>query len=284
MLNLVARKRQENVAKAKEEREERRRKQPVNVSKAFPDPNIVEKKLEHERRSSEYLQAHPGTTVALSEYDRQRKELDDYFEQKRRVLMEKFISALQLGADVHFTEQKKILWKEYREEFLPHLLDTMHHIIIDNSRIVFATDPTVIENEYFSRMPDVEEGSLHEKISLAVAVYLDDSKKRVAQAAEEQCAKLTLKSMNIMTQKLLDIENYWKEKTKRDVENFHHLKMQEMMYKVEEGNMDTPVHWSEHLTSPRRGRSARAKNNTSRSDSECPPPSDVDQYYAQAQL
>ena len=285
MLNILARKREEELSKAKAIKEATKKSRLVNVSVATSDPNLIEKKLEHDRLSAHYLQIDHGICATNPELNRQRQELADYYNEKRRSLLVKLLSALQLGADVHFTEQKKILWKEYQEEFLPHLLDTMCHIIIDNARIVFSIKPDVENRQLFSRMPNVEEGSLHETISINVAVYLEESMKRVQQLIEEQCARLTLRSMDIMTKTVLDIEEQWKKKTRRDVENFHRLKMQEMSYKLdEERDIMPPSHWSENLVSPQHGRrAAKAKLELHLKEGGGSPTAEDDKYYLQAQ-
>jgi hypothetical protein len=196
----------------------------------------------------------------------------------------KLVSALQLGADCHYADQKKILWREYREDFLPHLLDTMCHIIINNARIVFSTEPENIDNKnkFFSRLPGMEEGSLHEQISINVAVYLEESKMRVLQATEEQCAHLTLKSMDIMTNTVLDIEEHWKQKILRDVENFHRLKMQEMTYKMDEQRDVMPPYHSNDSVSSLQGQ-RESTNHTELKVKDEHTSADHDKYYLQAQ-
>lgn len=290
MLNILARKREEELSKAKAKKDAIKSARLVNVSKAAAVPNLKEKKLEHDRLNAHYLQLQPGMSVPNPELERQRRELDMYYTEKRRTLLVKLLSALQLGADVHFAEQKNILWKEYHEEFLPHLLDTMYHIIIDNARIVFSTNSGTIgdnKQQFYSKMPCMAEGSLHEQISLNVAVFLEESMKKVLQATEEQCAQLTLRSMDIMTKTVLDIEDYWKQKTLRDVENFHLLKMQEMSYKIDEERDLKPTHWSENLVSPQHGRRAtRDKLNdlqVAETENSTPTAAEHDKYYLYAQ-
>jgi hypothetical protein len=289
MLNILARKREEELSKAKAKKDAIKKLNTINVAKAARIPNLVEKKLEHDRLSAHYFSVQPGESIANLELERQRKELDVYYSEKRRDLLVKLLSALQLGADLYFADQKKILWQEYREDFLPHLLDSMYHIIMENSRIVFSTKPDVENKQFFSRMSGIEEGSLHEQISINVAVFLEESKKRVLQATEEQCAQLTLRSMNVMSKTVLDIEDYWRQKTKRDVENFHRLKMQEMSYKMDEQRDVMPPHWSHNLVSPQHGRRIATKEtlelklrekeeNTSATTAD-----EHDKYYLQAQ-
>lgn len=256
MLNILARKREEELAKAKAKKDAKQKSQLINVSNACPDKNLAEKRIEHDRQSAHYFRINPGDCLTHPEVERQRQEVALYYEDKRRILMAKLLTALEQGADIHFADQKKIIWEEYHEEFLPHLLDTMCHIIMDNARIVFSLHPNEMDNrnKFFSRMPGMEEGSLHEQISIKVAVFLDESKKKILEATEKQCAQLTMKSMNIMATNVLNIEEEWKQKTKRDVENFHRLKMQEMSYKIEEEKDEIQVHWSRNFTSPRHAR------------------------------
>lgn len=263
----------------------------INISNACPASNLQQKKQEHDRLSVHYFNLQPGTCLDHHEVERQRQELNAYYDKKRRTLLVKLLNALQLGADFHFEEQKKILWKEYHDEFLPHLLHAMHHIIIDNARILFSTDPQEGSQMFFSKQAGTGEGSLHESISISVAVYLEESKKRVLKATDEQCALLAVKSMNIMSKTILDIEDHWRQKTIRDVESFHLLKMQEMTYKLDEERDVRSAHWSVVLDSPQHVRRARTRTRKTRrkegeeegEEEEQSVSADHDKYYQQAQ-
>jgi hypothetical protein len=93
--------------------------------------------------------------------------------------------------------------------------------------------------------------------------------------------------MNILSKQILDIEDQWREKTKRDVENFHTLKMQEMTYKMDEQRDVISPHWSDNLVSPQHGRiTRREKGELKMMMPECSSSSmtaEHDKYYILAQ-
>ena len=280
MLNILARKREEDAKKKKAIKESKKKSQLVTVSRACTERNLVDKKNEHDRLSAHYFNIRPGECLDHPEIERQRQELATYYNEKRRTQLTKLLEALNVGADIHFNEQKDILWKEYHEDFLPRLVDSMCHMILENAGIVFSVKPNET-NQHFSRIPGMVEGSLHEQISIKVSVYLEDSKKKVLEATEEQCALLTLKSMNIMANNVLDIEDYWREKTKRDVDSFHRLKMQEMSYKIDEERNELESHWSVNLASPRRSRKMEKEKLELEGSNKVS--AEHDKYYLQAQ-
>lgn len=284
MLNILARKREDDLLKAKAKKESNEPRS-VHVSKAAPASNLIGRKLEHDRMSEVYLKRNPEGSSALDNLERQRRELDVYYSEKRKDLMAKLESALALGADSHLAAQKEVVWREYWDEFVPRLLDTMHHIIDKNAAIVFSTRPEATDEgqAQYAKTPDVAEGSLHEQISINVAVFLEESKKRVLQATEEQCAQLTLRSMDILARAVLNIEDYWNTKIAKDVESFHCLKMQEMSYKLDEDCETTPPHWSDSLISPQHGRRAKREKTEVMLDDSSTSTVEHDKYYLQGQ-
>lgn len=155
------------------------------------------------------------------------KDFAHYLAEKRRINLTNLIKALSIGANTCCDEERSNLDKEFQLNFLPSLIQCYASVMLHTAERVFGKDAEcgqIPDNSVHTNVKsEIEESIIHlvEKIKEAILSYL-----------EKKQADLTMCALDALSISVLDREEYWRQKTNRDVEKLHALRLQEVLNEV----------------------------------------------------
>ena len=164
--------------------------------------------------------------VAIAE-----KDFTAYLAEKRRVNLTNLIKALSIGAENVYDEEREKLQQEYHTKFLPSLIQAFSAMVLHTAEMMFGKNgDDLCDIDMSAHLATKNE------LEATIISVVDKFKAAITEYLQQKQTSLTVCALDALSMHVLDREEYWKEKTKRDVEKLHKLKLQEVYNDVSSEN------------------------------------------------
>jgi hypothetical protein len=187
---------------------------------------------------------HPRHGYSGEQIQKAEQDFRGYLHEKRRLYLIQLVDALSIGAELCVKEEREKQELLFLHNFLPHLMKYFaQKLFIETGRLLShppdsATSPEEEERGSEEESTDEFETKAYRNfLRLQIQKFLRRFERNLRNHLGSHRKSLQTTAMDQLSSVVLERERFWREKTAKDVQNYHNLKLYEALL-------------SQHLSAP----------------------------------
>jgi hypothetical protein len=151
-----------------------------------------------------------------------------YLHEKRRLYLIHLVDALNLGAEVYVKEERGRQEHEFLSNFLPLLIKYFSQKLFSEARRLLSHPPEEVSQDMDGEN-DFETKAYRDSLQIQIQRFLASFEWKLRRHLGSHRKTLQATAMDQLSTVVLERERFWRDKTAKDVENFHNLKLYEAL-------------------------------------------------------